>query len=103
MLFPVLVVSLARHKDRLQRCFTSLAEMQLDTSAIVVDAIDGNLLKQQGGRARHLGGGKVRMCWNSEQGRQQRTFSMGRSLQKGFSSAWGMMGCALSHELLAPV
>ena len=67
MAFPVLVISLARHKERLHRLYTSLAEMQLDTSAIVVDAIDGNLLKLQVGRARHLGGGKMRMCWNSSE------------------------------------
>ena len=98
MALPVIVINLAHHTHRRRELQAFLDDLKLQT--IWIDAVDGEKLRQSQGRARHIGGGRVRFCWNTEDGRAERTFNLGNSFQKGQTAAWGMMACSMSHECL---
>lgn len=99
MTVPVVVINMVRHAQRKHSVATELDDMGM--KHIFLTGVDGEMLRRNGGRARHLHGGQVRFTWNEGSKREERSVFLGKSLVAGKSSPWGMLGCAMSHEQLA--
>ena len=88
-------INLARRPDRRKYMQKQFREQGLQACFIV--AVDGEAMQKSSGRMRHLGKGRVRLCWSSGNVREQFVVRLGRSWEKGLSRPWAVAGAVLSH------
>ncbi|CAJ1453431.1 unnamed protein product [Effrenium voratum] len=91
------VINLSRRPERRKVLRASLQKARIN-AVRWVRAVDGEELRAQGGRARHMGGGRMRLAWNKKGGgRAVFTVRLGKSWSRGICRPWPTAGAILSH------